>query len=391
MDTLLGPDQWICHERESWIRLLGRFVPYPFQMNLRHLPREEMKECVLGLLRLLREQRTNKPAHFGEWISSVFGDGIARIFMRPYNFKVWAYPPEMLAYSWISDRVAVTDAERVVSNIIDERDDASWGPNNRFCFPKFGGTGSIWRECAVRLPSDKLRFNSEVRRIDTARRRVVLEDGTTNDYDRLFSTMPLDLLVELAGMDHMKPAARELLYSSTYIYGIGLCGSPCDELATKCWMYFPEDTCPFYRVTVFSNYSPFNVPDISRYWSLMAEVSESRLKPAPASAKLRVDELIRGLLNAGLIQREEDIMNIWQMKIDRGYPTPTLGRDAALNALLPSLDALGVSSRGRFGAWRYEVSNQDHSLMQGVEWADHIVMGSDEITVWHPEIVNHRK
>jgi hypothetical protein len=47
----------------------------------------------------------------------------------------------------------------------------------------------------------------------------------------------------------------------------------------KCWMYFPEDNCPFYRVTVFSNYSPRNVPDPSRQWSLMAEVSESPGKP----------------------------------------------------------------------------------------------------------------
>ncbi len=29
-----------------------------------------------------------------------------------------------------------------------------------------------------------------------------------------------------------------------------------DDLATKCWMYFPEDNAPFYRATVFSNYSP---------------------------------------------------------------------------------------------------------------------------------------
>ena len=26
--------------------------------------------------------------------------------------------------------------------------------------------------------------------------------------------------------------------------------------STKSWMYFPEDNCPFYRVTYLSNYSP---------------------------------------------------------------------------------------------------------------------------------------
>lgn len=28
----------------------------------------------------------------------------------------------------------------------------------------------------------------------------------------------------------------------------------------KCWLYFPEDDCPFYRTTVFSHYAKKNCP-----------------------------------------------------------------------------------------------------------------------------------
>ena len=41
----------------------------------------------------------------------------------------------------------------------------------------------------------------------------------------------------------------------------GLCGTVPPTLAKKCWIYFPEEIYPFYRLTVFSNYSPSNVPD----------------------------------------------------------------------------------------------------------------------------------
>jgi protoporphyrinogen oxidase len=33
-----------------------------------------------------------KPKNFDEWIVRMMGTGIADLFMRPYNYKVWAVP-----------------------------------------------------------------------------------------------------------------------------------------------------------------------------------------------------------------------------------------------------------------------------------------------------------
>jgi hypothetical protein len=60
------------------------------------------------------------------------------------------------------------------------------------------------------------------------------------------------------------------------------------------------------------------------------------------------------------------------------YPIPTLDRDRALAVLQPALMAQGIYSRGRFGAWRYEIGNMDHSVMMGVEAADLILTGEKE-------------
>ncbi len=40
---------------------------------------------------------------------------------------------------------------------------------------------------------------------------------------------------------------------------------------------------------------------------------------------------------------------------------------------------------------QYEVANQDHSMMLGVEAADNILFGSKELTLHHPDIVNAKK
>ena len=81
-------------------------------------------------------------------------------------------------------------------------------------------------------------------------------------------------------------------------------------------MYFPGDDCPFYRATVFSNYSPNNVPDASRYWSLMLEVSESPMKTVNNDA---LDtEVIDGLLATGLISRRDQVANVWRTRLEHG-------------------------------------------------------------------------
>jgi protoporphyrinogen oxidase len=229
-----------------------------------------------------------------------------------------------------------------------------------------------------------------VRTIDTANKRVTTSDGESLAYDRVLTTMPLDALARALSptIDAVTEAASKLLYSSSHIVGIGLTGEMPAKLAKKCWMYFPEDNCPFYRVTVFSHYSPNNVPEpeSGKYWSLMAETSESSAKPV--DRKTLVEQNIRGLLNTGLISHREQIVQTWSHTAEHGYPTPSLERNQLLKVIEPALERAGVASRGRFGAWRYEVSNQDHSFMQGVEWVNSVLLDVPEITVRFAEVAN---
>jgi protoporphyrinogen oxidase len=58
------------------------------------LPKEEQVKCIDGLIDAALEARvaSTKPKDFDEWILRNVGVGIADLFMRPYNFKVWAVP-----------------------------------------------------------------------------------------------------------------------------------------------------------------------------------------------------------------------------------------------------------------------------------------------------------
>lgn len=406
-EKLMG-SEFTLNNRESWVRMFDRWVPYPFQNNVRYLPPQATFECLSGLIKAQSGKGTvASPAaatNFGEFIDAVFGEGIARHFMRPYNFKVWAFPPERMNKQWIGERVAVIDTERALRNVILGTDDFGWGPNNQFKFPLKGGTGEFYRRFGPELgltqdgretPDSHIRLNKTVASIDIGAKTITFTDGATDRYDHLITTMPLDVLcnnVLRESRGHLAPIAAEasrLLHSAGYMVGIGLKsrGAGQGTPDTKSWMYFPEDNCPFYRATYLSNYSPNMTPDKDNYYSILCEVSESDAKPTPGdhgkNPDAVIDDCIRGLENAGLLNPGEraSIVSRWCYFADYSYPTPSVERDEILAKVIPWLEARGIYSRGRFGMWKYEVANTDHSLMQGVELVNRLLQGQPETTI----------
>ncbi len=147
-------------------------------------------------------------------------------------------------------------------------------------------------------------------------------------------------------------------------------------------------------------------------------------------------DTLQGAINTHLMQPGDEVVSLYHRRIEHGYPTPSLGRDQVLDAALPWLQNFNIWSRGRFGSYKvrpretvhtvwhldftvcsqchaglseaerrqkqvqllcvvccpqYEVANQDHSLMLGVECADNILYGSKELTLAFPDIVNAKK
>lgn len=374
IDEALG-DDYLEHLRESWIHILNRWVPYPFQNNLRYLPKEVLHECLIGLLHASQNGH-RKPQNFQDWVLYTFGEGIAEYFMTPYNLKVWSTPLENISKDWIAERVSVVDFERVLKNAILEKDDVGWGPNNKFKFPLRGGTGAIFRSIADKFKTH-LHYGKDLQWVDTDAKSIGYSDGTTGSYDMLISTLPIDqLILKLKSRpDKLAAAAEKLVANRGRIIGIGF-NRP--DRSKKNWMYFPEKKSPCYRVTYFSNYSPNNVPDINNNFSLMGEISYPAKSHLPD--KTAIKETIQGFINTGLILEsdKDHIKNISSIDLDYSYPVPTLERDQSLSFIRPYLENLNIYSRGRFGAWKYEVGNMDHSCMQGVEVVDRLLLGKAE-------------
>ncbi|CAM4747320.1 unnamed protein product [Rotaria magnacalcarata] len=397
LDYLLpNATDWNNKIREAWVWMRGTFIPYPLQQNLHRLPKQEIIACIDGLLENERRRQTfSKPVTFADWMEQSFGRGLCDVFMRPYNFKVWAYTADKMNVEWMGERVATVNVSRVVQNVILSQDEVGWGPNNTFRFPMKGGTGAIWTRLAQALPQEKFQFSKKVTKIDVVKKIITYSDGSSESYDAIVSTMPMDCLCQVVEGTTKIPRhdllekAKQFRYSSSHILGFGLDGQPPEHLVTKCWMYFPEDDCPFYRATVFSNYSPYHVSKPGEQWSLMCEVAESPEKPVDIDSIVAITE--QGLRNAKLINDDTKILSRFHTRLEYGYPTPFFGRDQLCGPLFEEFEAHNIYSRGRFGSWKYEVSNQDHSMMLGVEAIDRIVFGTEELTLKYPDVVNAKR
>ena len=402
-EHLLGEDCFE-HVRASWINIGGRYVPYPFQNNIRYLPEAQRSECIKGLIDrddtkkkgdggrfcdgtpgsatcygsgekttpvpfYSRDDTAARPSNFAEWIDSTFGDGIARLFMRPYNRKVWAWPAELMSADWIAERVATIDLQRILDNMAHARDDVAWGPNSTFKYPARGGTGGLWDKFMPIL-RDRLYLNREVVEIDSAAHEIRLADGSCVPYDAVINTSPLDMLVPriIGAPPAVRGASENLCFNSGCVIGLGFAGR-CPSKHN--WVYFPDAEMPFYRVTYLSNYSPYVCPT-GEHFSLLIERSFSEY--LAIDEKHLVEEAIAGCLAAGLVNLHdvENLTSTWTHEITRSYPVPTLGRDRALATIQPFLRNCNIQSVGRFGAWRYEEGNMDHSFMSGVRAVERV-------------------
>ena len=393
MQRAMPPEEWLSHQRESWVWLMNRFIPYPFQNNLHRLPPHDRWNCVRGLLDVYRNRAgLAQPRHFADWMLATMGSGITTLFLNPYNQKVWAYPPEKMSCDWIKERVSVPSLEQTLKSICTEQDEVSWGPNQKFLFPKHGGTGRIWSNLGNQLPSERVTLGCRITAIDVQAKIAHSSDGRAWNYHRLISSLPLNQLLRIAPGVADPRVAEDLLFSSTHVIGVGIQGHAPEHIATKCWMYFPESNSPYYRTTVFSNYSPFNVPNPTRQWSIMAEVSASKDKPV--NPETLSTETIRALKEDRLLSDHDTVCSLVIRSIPQGYPTPFLGRDSLVGPLLRQFEKTDIFSRGRFGAWKYEVGNQDHCFAQGYECASRLAGDNRpecEPTLFTPDLVNSRR
>lgn len=101
LDELFAPHDLLRHERSSFVRHSGRWVPYPFQQHLHHLPVAQAQKCLDDLAIAQARGPASSGTDFGVWLEATYGPALVEEFFAPYNHKIWATALSEMSSSWI--------------------------------------------------------------------------------------------------------------------------------------------------------------------------------------------------------------------------------------------------------------------------------------------------
>lgn len=359
---LFAPGELVEVERRTRVYSHGVELPYPFQANLHGLPLQIVQECLVEYI-AARERAARgepEPRSFVGYAAARFGAGIARHFFEPYNRKLWGEHLERLTSEWVSRYIPVPDTAQVIGGAIGLPQEGL-GYNARFLYPAAGGIDRLpdrLRQVLAGRAEVELRTSCDVEEIDPARRRLKLSAARDwQPYAALVSTLPLPELVRRipGAPPDVRDAAAALRWVRWRYLDIGVRAKVPAEYH---WVYVPEPRLPFFRVGVYSNAVAGMAPPGCS--SLYVELNE-RTGPVDLPA------VLGALAEVGAIGAASDVAFADLREIEYAYVVFDDAYAPATRTIHAWLDAVGVRSCGRYGAWVYNA--MEDSMIQGREAA----------------------
>jgi protoporphyrinogen oxidase len=354
----------ICHAKDpQWLDLLyqqagdvarierssvsnywhGSWVTYPVQNFLCDLPADAREAAVKDFLRAQELYRDAAPANYLEWCRFQYGDFLTERFYAEYTRKYWRVPMEELGTDWLSGRLIPAQVERILAGARERQSDGQ-AVFTRFHYPARGGFFSFF---APLYRSIDVTCGARAVRVDARRREVQFEDGRTEGYETLASSIPLPDLVRM--MPDAPAAIRESAAAlrHTQLLCVNLLVRRTD-LTPHHWFYIYDEDIDVARVSVPGNVSPGSVP--AGFTALQAEIFRRHDESIDAEALAA-----KAVKDLGRIMGFEarDVTNLQTVRVPHAYVVSDARRAVAVETITSWLGERDISAIGLFGAWKF--------------------------------------
>jgi protoporphyrinogen oxidase len=356
-------DVLVEHERKASVYLADTFVPYPIQANFGVLSPPLVDRCIDGYRRS-RDMTVSEDMTFPQWSRAQFGDGLAQLFMIPYNRKLYVHSLDEMEISWTSWSIPKPSEEEMERAAMGETS-GILGYNATFFYPKQGGIEVLPRKLAEGL-KDRILTATAVEELNSTSRTATISGGKEIGFSKVISTIPLPELLRMT-LDlpaSLTSAGGRLRYSSVTAFCLGF-----DRPAPReeHWIYFPEEAVPFYRAGFFSNFSADLAPEGAS--SLYVEVAHRR-DDHPNGGRL-MEECLEGLRAVRMVDPRSRLTASMILSMPYAYVFYDRFRKEKLPGLVEALKARSIHTIGRYGAWEY--SAMQDAMEQGARTAGQVL------------------
>jgi protoporphyrinogen oxidase len=316
----------------------GRFVPYPIQNHVAHLG-EDIAERVVAELTAPSNGRTEVLA---DWLVHHFGPTLNELFFEPFHqlYTAGLYP-----------RIAPQDPYKSPVNrewVINgsRRGAAPSGYNETFVYP-LPGLDTLTRRIAERCD---VRYGKRVTGFDPRNKELFFADGDGLRYERLISSLPLDMMMRFGGLE---VDARPDPYTSVLVLNIGATRG--DRCPDDHWLYIPRSTSGMHRVGFYDNVDVSFLPaparrDESRTSLYIERAYRGGERPSDDESRAYADAVVDELRSWGFIDSVEVVDPTW---IDVAYTWSWPGstwKEQAIDALAEC----GIIQVGRYARWKFQ-------------------------------------
>lgn len=235
---LSGLCSWRSYERRAAVFFpdTRQMIPFPLQYHLGHLPAGLGRQ----VLREIEQPKTKPSATLAGWLEQTFGSTLFQLFFSPFNSLYTAgLFTEVAPENEYKNPLDLSLAARSL-----EADTSPAGYNVAFLYPE----GGLDRFCDALAVRSNLRLRERVVRVDCRAKRVLLDGGSSTGYENLISTLPLDHMLRITGIEICEEPDPA---TSVLVLNLGCVRGP--QCPDQHWVYVPQSRSGFHRLGFYSN------------------------------------------------------------------------------------------------------------------------------------------
>lgn len=340
--------------RESSVWINNSFVTYPIQYHLSELSLASRIRSFYSIFSTLFQKRKKEFENFEDFSTSTFGSFLTDIFLRPYNEKLFGNPINNINTDWMGDYVQQYSKVKMLLGLT-RLVDYNYGRNSIFYYPVRGGISEISKGILAELKNAPM-FNSSLVKIFLNDKTAIFSNGLKINFEYLINTTPLNSFLQKVSelTKDISDLTRLMKKNSTTILHI-LCRGTLEDIKYH-WIYVPDPSIPFYRITIPGNINSANCP--AGHFSLTLEFGGDVYK----NESIYHHSMI--ILNKmGFLNKNVSVINSFWKLLDCGYVIYDKNRAILLKKIFPFLQSNQIWSIGRYGSWAY--SNMEDALLSG--------------------------